>query len=77
MNKIIDELWHNVFKPSDNLLQVLTAVKIEKSLLKMQAFNHLISCSRFLKVSVSKKSAIEISRPSQIFLIVVMLGFLL
>ena len=39
--------------------------------------NHLISCSRFLKVSVSKKSVIVISKPSQIFLIVVMLGFLL
>lgn len=30
MNKIVDEFCYNIFKPSDNLLQVLTAVKIEK-----------------------------------------------
>ncbi len=38
---------------------------------------HFISCSKFLKVSVSKNSVMVISRPSQIFLMVVIPGFLL
>ncbi len=38
---------------------------------------HFISCSKFLKMSVSKKSVIDISNPSQIFFIVTTPGFLL
>lgn len=73
MNKIKNELWYSILKQSENK----TTYKNIKPAFAQQAFNHLISCSRFLKVSVSKKSVIEISRPSQIFLIVVILGFLL
>ena len=63
-------------------IMTLAYVNLKKSIPKKTGVTvmvtpHFISCSRFLKVSVSKNSVMVISRPSQIFLMVVIPGFLL